>query len=201
MNKIYLLLFFFTNVFVCNAQDTLIYCNDESELVNIIEVSNTEIKFRKWNNLNGPNYIEKQSNISAINFGFGLKQKFEIKKIKQEGNYTFIYLDNDKSYYNKNEITPFGGTYLLQGRNKINKNQVIQLFISTTDSELIKYSHKAKQYGNRRYVGFAFLPLGIAALLMAIDGDSKKSDKRYMDYKIETSIAAVFGIAALFSIC
>ena len=57
------------------AQDTLVMRNGKTILSKIIEVTPTEIKFKKLDNIDGPVYTEDKSTISEIRYSNGAKEK------------------------------------------------------------------------------------------------------------------------------
>lgn len=77
MKKTLFLIAFITSAFSLNAQDILVHKSGEAENVKVLEVSPTEVKFKKSNNPDGPVFIENRSNLSSIQFENGEVQTFE----------------------------------------------------------------------------------------------------------------------------
>ena len=63
--------------FSLNAQDILVRKGGEIENVKVLEVSPTEVKFKKSNNPDGPIFIEKRSSLYSIKYQNGEVQTFE----------------------------------------------------------------------------------------------------------------------------
>ena len=80
MKKTLFLIAFVTSSFTLNAQDILVRKSGETENVKVLEVSPTEIKYKKSNNPDGPVFIEKRSKIYSITYQNGEVQAFEEKK-------------------------------------------------------------------------------------------------------------------------
>ena len=86
MKKTLFLIAFAASSFSLNAQDILVYKNGEVENVKVLEVSPTEIKYKKSNNLDGPVFIENRSNLFSVKYQngevqtFGEKNKSERKR-------------------------------------------------------------------------------------------------------------------------
>ena len=59
-----------------SAQDTLIKRSGENIPVKVIEVGTSEVKYKKYDNLNGPNFTELKSNLSLIIYQNGSKDDF-----------------------------------------------------------------------------------------------------------------------------
>ncbi|MBC8265502.1 MAG: hypothetical protein H8E84_00890 [Flavobacteriales bacterium] len=100
MKKILLLLLMIVSVNTF-AQDELIYRDGDTYEVKVIEITDTEVKYRKWNNLNGPIYTESQSELFMLIFENGEKEVFE----------------NENKSRNKSKISTnaFGGDFFSSG--------------------------------------------------------------------------------------
>lgn len=72
MKKLLLLL-----LFVCSmsawAQDVIVKKDGSTIVCRVVEVSQTEVVYKRWSNLEGPNYVMNLSDISAINYENGEK--------------------------------------------------------------------------------------------------------------------------------
>ncbi len=64
---------------VCFSQDVITYKNGTEAKVKVIEVTSTEVKFKKEENPDGPVYAELKSKIFMIQFANGSKEVFEDK--------------------------------------------------------------------------------------------------------------------------
>lgn len=76
MRKFLLLLTFAVISLSTYAQDILVRKNGDAENVKVMEVSPTEVKYKKSSNLNGPIYIEKRTDIYSIKYGNGEVESF-----------------------------------------------------------------------------------------------------------------------------
>jgi hypothetical protein len=113
----YILLFI---LFVCSsniikAQDTLSMRSGENILVKVIEVGTTEVKYKKQDNLNGPDFSILKSDLLMIKYENGTKEEFSsIKKI-EENNFSgydpYIQGKLDAQRYYKGDKT--AGTIVL----------------------------------------------------------------------------------------
>lgn len=59
-----------------SAQDVLYKKNGSNEQVKIIEVTNKTIKYKKWNNLNGPDYVLPMRDIQRIKYENGAEERW-----------------------------------------------------------------------------------------------------------------------------
>ena len=76
MKKILFAAIFATSTLSMNAQDILVRKGGEVENVKVLEVSPTEVKYRKSNNEDGPVFIEKRSNLYSVKYKNGEVQTF-----------------------------------------------------------------------------------------------------------------------------
>ena len=83
MKKTLFLIALATSSFTLNAQDILVRKGGEVENVKVLEVSPTEVKFKKSNNPDGPVFIENRSNLYSIKYQNGEVQLFN-EKVKRE---------------------------------------------------------------------------------------------------------------------
>lgn len=63
--------------FAANAQDTLFFKNSNKIIVKVSEVTPTQIKYKRYDNLDGPLYSSLKSEISYIIYATGLKETLE----------------------------------------------------------------------------------------------------------------------------
>jgi len=61
------------------SQDTIVKKNNELVAAKILEVSTTQIKFKKWNNQDGPAYFESLSEITSIKYANGTVDTFKVE--------------------------------------------------------------------------------------------------------------------------
>ncbi len=103
-------LFFILHAISVKAQDVIVKMDNSTILSKVEEVSDQIVKFRKWNNLDGPIYVLNISEIMSINYSNGVVDVFRDKTIcdnnvkKQDTiNYSVIpAIDNEeqKAKYN-----------------------------------------------------------------------------------------------------
>ena len=127
-----LLTSFFLSLFIfTNAQDIIIYKDGSEKQTKVLKINTNEIVFKKYSNLNGPEYTESKSNIFMIKYEGGEKDIFksniapitgkEIKEIEfPEG----VIVGGIKK--ESEIIKPMGNT-------KINQGDVITIFSLAKD--------------------------------------------------------------------
>ncbi|MGQ0828738.1 MAG: hypothetical protein ACT4ON_10115 [Bacteroidota bacterium] len=61
----------------CFAQDTIIKSNNERVIAKILEITAKEVKYKKFNFLDGPTYVENKSDLQIIKYSNGSTEKFQ----------------------------------------------------------------------------------------------------------------------------
>lgn len=74
------------------CQDTIAMRDNSKLIAKVLEISSTEIKYKRFDNLNGPDYVISKNDISSITFRNGVKDVFE--SIIEPTNSTSTYTDN-----------------------------------------------------------------------------------------------------------
>lgn len=85
MNKILLILF----SFVCSnglAQDGIVKKDGSTILSKVLEVNTSEIKYKKYSNLDGPTYTILNTELLSINYKNGESEKFTSESVGNESN-------------------------------------------------------------------------------------------------------------------
>lgn len=101
MNRILFAAIFATSTLSLNAQDILVRKGGEVENVKVLEVSPTEVKYKKSNNEDGPVFVEKRSNLYSVKFKNGEVQTFNDKSEPTETNSYYSEYGKKKKYTNE----------------------------------------------------------------------------------------------------
>jgi len=156
-----LFIIFFTSKI--NAQDTIIKSNGEMVLAKITEITPTEVKYKKFEFVDGPTYIELKSRIEAIVFSNGIKEVFEKKveiEVKQTTEPTDYFKVQAPKYDNK--IQDWGSKYRYQNTS-LNERGIHSILLASNDKKIIGLVGQAKDSKNLQYIGFGAIPLGVTA--------------------------------------
>ncbi len=98
MKQLLVFLFFLCATSV-SAQDVIVKKDGSTIVCRVVELTATEITYKKWSDLNGSNYVMERSAASAINYEDGKKVRFsEVDNLYQPNNQndgTQLY--NDKA--------------------------------------------------------------------------------------------------------
>jgi len=89
MKNFLFLMLFIASALSASAQDVIVKKDGSTILSKVIEIGTTEVKYKKWNNQNGPNYTIAKSDVQAINYENGEKETFgeEVATQPQQFNY------------------------------------------------------------------------------------------------------------------
>ena len=88
-----------------HAQDILVRRGGEIENVKVLEVSPTEVKYKKSSNPDGPVFVEKRSNLYSVKYQNGEVQTFEENSGKSITTPYFFTVDNNiKKYTHEAEL-------------------------------------------------------------------------------------------------
>ncbi len=152
MKKILLFLLLLCSIGV-SAQDVIVKKDGSTIVCRVVEVNQTEVVYKRWSNLEGPNYVMNLSDISAINYENG-------EKIKTDGQ-TENVTTTSPIVQNKSGQQTVSDDALLKMVSKPNKNVDLQ---------------RAKRI---KKVGYIAGPVLIAGgLLMTITGSDTGHDQK-----------------------
>ena len=111
MKNILLFILFLCSSNIIKAQDTLSMRSGENILVKVIEVGTTEVKYKKQDNLNGPDFSILKLDLLMIKYENGTKDDFSsIKKIEQNN-----FSEIDISFQGKNDAKRYYNGYKTAG--------------------------------------------------------------------------------------
>lgn len=179
------------------AQDTIIKRNSELIIGKILEISDSEIKYKKFGFLDGPTYIELKTKVQMIRYANGMKETFEELKTEKP----VVQASEDTDYYSKpsstngstGKIEPFRSKYKTQGK-IINEKGMRQLLIETKDPKIISLVDQSKRAQRRQFIWIAAIPLAQISLIAA-------ASARPYDPITQTYGPRNNGVVALSAIC
>ncbi len=152
------------SIFFCtvlNAQDTIIKFNGDKICSKIIDVSTTEVKYKKFDFQNGPTYIENKSNIQLIKYSNGSEEKTAAQQSGNSLKPTETNTDNSSVPLNiNNKIATDGKGYWYQG-NWMNERKMQNLLITSKDQQITSLVGRARKYRKLHYIGYTVLPLAL----------------------------------------
>jgi hypothetical protein len=147
----------------CFGQDTIIRRNGSPIFGQVIEISATEVKYKKAEIADGPLYIEDKFAVESIHYKNGFKDVFpEIKpwqlpvaKVEKKEDITALKP--------KPVLIKRGGAYLYDGK-RLKENQLHKLLLSVNDPAVNDQVRMARRSRGLQYIGFAAAPFAALSL-------------------------------------
>ncbi len=139
------------------AQDTIFKRNNDVVVSKVLEITPTEIKYKKFNFQDGPTYIDKKSEIKMVVYSNGMKEAFEQEPVVTVNNNQYV---NNINLSNK--INDYERYFRYQNR-VMNQPEMQNLLLSTKDKKIMGLVAQAKDSRRMELIGFAAIPLGIGA--------------------------------------
>jgi hypothetical protein len=166
MKKLFIL---FCSVLILNnshAQDTILKNNGDTILAQITEIASGQIKYKRANFPDGPNYLELKSEIAMIKYASGLKESFAQESQKpQEEYYKALPAGNNK-------IELRGHGYMESGIS-CPESYIYDKMLQTKNPTILKHVADSKKFKGLQYIGFLAIPFGIAGLATVTRGGSE----------------------------
>ena len=185
----------------CLGQDTLVTRNGQLILGNVMEVTTTEIKYKKMEVADGPVYTERKSSIAKIKYKNGYtdilpEMKEETATVKKE-------VGNEDYRGEKLPLVPRGRKYLY-GDNLISENQMHKMLLSLNNPEITKAVKSAKSAKAGQYMGFGAIPFAMIGVLgiglSSVEDYPEESDLRKAGYVFLGSAAVFLGTSISFQV-
>jgi hypothetical protein len=186
------------------AQDTLVKKDGTQVLGKVLEVSITEVKYKKAELPDGPVYIEDKAIISKIKYQGGFVDLFP-EPITQKSIHTKIEENNDyvKSEPKYPPLSKLVGTSYLYNGQMIRERQMHDVLLKLNDPEISRRVSAARLSKGLRYIGFAAIPLLFTgALLCEIDAFNGNitTDRQRIGVGFLAAGGIVFGTSVYFNI-
>ena len=141
MKNYYLISFFILSLLNFKAQDTIVFHSGKKIEAKVLEIGPINIKYKKYNNLNGPTYLTEKKEISSIKYSnqtedfFGLKEDAKEDTVKlnfRKGSYAGIHIASGLDPSTANRRVPrFGLNSGLDYYYFFNKNLAIKTGITS----------------------------------------------------------------------
>jgi hypothetical protein len=190
MKTLFLILFVFFSV-AGFAQDTLYKRNSKEIIVaKVIEISTVEIRYKRFDLLDGPMYVIDKNEIEKIKYIYGNIEYFNITIPKS------IINNNPSVITNPEVILPYGnkGIYLYKEK-KIDVSEVFDIMeyrnITWKNREISTLIYESKTKKRNQFIS-GFSSIGIA--LLTLVGVSVVSSR---SYNYQNSVSNSLGVIAL----
>lgn len=156
-----------------NAQDVIVKSDNTTIQSKITKVSDTEVEYKKWSNLDGPTYTIKKSEISSITYENGETENFVTNPksiMERDGNSLML----DGRLLSDEEVRSLVGEEnyktFLSARRQINAGRVFTvLFVGTTIAAFyLVFDGSLKNDGGRILSGYGMAALADINLALLI---------------------------------
>ena len=87
------------------AQDVIVMRDQSTVMSKVLEITSTEIKYKKWNNQDGPTYSVLRSEVVSINYENGEVERFLDNSSSQQNNYQEDFRQTIKGYMDIEGVT------------------------------------------------------------------------------------------------
>lgn len=172
MKKLVVLFFLFSCSLM--AQDTIRFRNGEVKAVKVNEITETEIRFNRFDNLTGPAYVAEINEVKSIRYKNGSVDTFTITKTRPEPE-TPAYVNNVPAERSFEKIEIRGKTLRYNGRN-INNASLFDLIQNYPDRDkkniLMHELNQAKAYKKNHGTGLAMLFGGVLFSMISLGADA-----------------------------
>ena len=169
------------------SQDVIAKKDQSTIMSKVLEITNTEIKYKKWNNQDGPTYSIDRSEVVSINYENGEVEKFSDNPNSQQNIYSQINKNNNLGYLESYNTFPAG--LKMNGRRLTNEE-----IKGLLDEQTYLLFNKAKNQINfGEIIGF----VGLGSLFMSYLFAPSYHNDYSLEYIKPCIATLVFGIAAI----
>ncbi|MBI3521119.1 MAG: hypothetical protein HY062_17395 [Bacteroidetes bacterium] len=186
-----------------NAQDTIVLRNDTKISAKIVEINPSNVKYKKSNNVDGPNYIEAKDNIKWIKYANGLVDTIQADKktaplyVSSPARYDRIEKINGRYFFVDSNHVPLSKRTIGINRILIKANYMSQAKNNQDLSRLVKETKKGRTL--QAAFGIAGVPpivIGVGIGLVSYLIRSSSTDPVERDSALNTAYLG-FGLATV----
>jgi hypothetical protein len=183
----------------CFGQDTIIKNNGIKISVKVLEISSSEVRYRKSENPDGPVYIESVRDMSFIKYSTGIADTFKFEKpwlIQVPAKAEEKAIQAKKEYQ---QLQKLGGHYLFGNSTIIREKDMHNYLLTLNDPAITNHVKAAKRQKGLQYIGFAAIPLGVLGLISFWEESqmfSYQRDTEGQSHSVST-VLAIGGIACI----
>ncbi len=154
---------------IANAQDTIIKINGDKIISKVIEISSTEVKYKKFDLVDGPAFAEKKSAVKLIKYANGIKEEFPLVQTDKPINLnlnTADYYTGSANSSKKIKLYGSGFTYWYHG-NWVNDSKLQQILSTPNDPQLNLLIADTKKTRKLQRCGYLTIPLLLATSFLS----------------------------------
>jgi hypothetical protein len=151
----------------CLGQDTIFMRTDQRILCKVLEISPTVVKYKRWELIDGPLYIESKPLIARIKYANGFVENFsETQTLITKGTDKPDSYTAQQKYPDLIAIAGEPTLFLYEGR-LTGENYMHALLLSLNNPKITEEIRNAKRSKKLGYMGFLAIPFGVAGLVCA----------------------------------
>jgi len=169
------------------AQDVIVKKDQSTVMSKVLEITNTEIKYKKWSNQDGPTYSISRTDVVSINYENGEVEVFSGNPNSQQNIYSQLYQKNNLGYLESYNTFPAG--LKMNGRRLTNEE-----IKGLLDEQTYLLFNKAK---NQINFGEIIGIVGLGSLFMSYLFAPTYHNDYSLEYIKPCIATLVFGIAAI----
>lgn len=149
------------------GQDTLYIGADQHIACKVLEITPTEVKYKRWGLLDGPLYIESKQLVVRIKYANGFVDTFpeEGASIAKESEKVYPRAAQ-KKYPDLTTIAGERTIYFYDGR-PIGESNMHDLLVSLNNPKITEEVRRAEHAKRLGYWGFLTIPFGVAGVICA----------------------------------
>ena len=155
-------------VFLCSitgivtAQDVIVKKDNSTVISKVLEITSTEIKYKKWSNQDGPTYSISISEVASISYQNGNVEKFSSVQSKQKDN-----KQQPQSQFNG--YMDDGGSWgQLRINGRVLTDNEVRTLVSSQNYDLYQRAKRQNTTG-LVFDAIGAVSLGVASLLLKFD--------------------------------
>ncbi len=166
MKTIFFVLFILFRINSIFSQDTIRFLNNTIKVVKVTEINIDAIKYKRFDNLEGPLYVSSKSEIESIKFSNGLIETFKSEEAKPQ---TVVTATTSVSPTVTNQNTSFekiviiDKTKLMHFGKPMGESRLLRVINNYPESEkktlMMKEYTNMKSFKKKQYL-FGFIGLG-----------------------------------------
>jgi len=162
------------------AQDVIVMKDQSTVMSKVLEITSTEIKYKKWNNQDGPTYSVLRSDVVSINYENGEVEKFSETIDNQQNTYSQQVQNRNGGYMEA--LASFPAAMKLNGR-RLTHEEVHNLVDEQTYQLYLKGKRQVNSGEVVGVVGLVPLCLGVG-LLLRTPGVEPESRSDYLKFSL-----------------
>jgi hypothetical protein len=195
LNKSVLTLFpiaFLLTINIFFAQDSIYKRNGDIITAKVLEISSSEVTYKRLDLPNGPMFSEDKANISFIKYSNGNKEEFQVRPLNTKGNEGSNYVHHDD-----NKIYDLGWHVMYHDK-YISERDMKKILLQSNDKTIINLALKSDRARKVSKLGFVAIPFAFAATISGLVYLGSSSDVDAGAFTLSfTSVALPIAIAGI----